>query len=311
MEKKSTLANYLEELKDPGRPVSISKLVNLSDMTPEGINLFRRNWLSISQKKRNEIVKRLVQLAEENFELNFDTVFSCCTTDPEAEVRVKAAEGLGESEDPAFIDTLIKLLENDGDPAVRASAASSLAKFSLMVELNRLRPRHANKIGEILLAVANKKGENIEVRRRALEAAGPLSLPDVKWAIREAYESNSSLLKISAIYAMGQNCDPIWLPTLVEELYNANPEIRYESASACGEIGEQEIVRYLIPLTRDPDHQVRLAALDALGKIGGNESKKALEECVRCGEPGISDTAAEALEYLEEVEDPLSFNFQR
>ncbi|MBI4332500.1 MAG: HEAT repeat domain-containing protein [Chloroflexi bacterium] len=310
MDRKPSLNYLLDELKDSNRPVSISKLVNLSDLTPEEVKQFRKDWPAIGARKRTEVVKRLVQLAEDNFELNFDIVFSCCVADPEVDVRIRAAEGLGESEDPAFIETLIGLLENDDDPSVRATAASSLARFSEMAEINRLRPRHAERLGETLLAVATNKTEEIEVRRRALEALGPMSLPEVTWAIREAYESNSYPLKVGALYAMGQNCDPIWLPTLLEELHSSNAEIRYECVSACGEIGDEEAVPYLVPLTTDPDYQVRLAAVDALGKIGGEESRRALQECARCEDASLREAAAEALDSVAGDEDPLYLSFR-
>lgn len=306
METTVTLATYLEGLKDGSKAVVTSGLVNLSDLTPEEISLLRQNWLSIGARKRNDIIKKLVQLAEENFELNFDNVFACCAADPEGSVRVKAAEGLGESDSPAFVDVLLRLLDNDDEASVRAAAASSLAGFCVKAEVARVKPRYADRLGETLLAVAGNKSEDIEVRRRALESAGALSLSEVKWAIREAYESASHVLKASAIYAMGKNCDPVWLPIVIEELSSDDPEIRYESATACGEIGEEEAVDHLIPMTGDTDLQVQLAAMDALAKIGGDVAKTALQECARSEDPRISDAAGEALQYLAAEEDPLS-----
>ena len=41
---------------------------------------------------------------------------------------------------------------------------------------------------KLLLAAVNDKDRSIEVRRRALEASAPLSLPEVKEAIMEAYQ---------------------------------------------------------------------------------------------------------------------------
>lgn len=289
-------------------PVSMGGLVNLSDLSAHEMAIFREKWPAVPARRRGEIMKKLVQLAEENFELNFDRVFAACTGDPEAAIRVRAAEGLGDSEDPAYIEALARLLENDDEVEVRVAAARFLAGYSMMAAHNRLRPRQVDRVAGSLLAAINNKGENIDVRRRALESAGPLCLPEVKSAMRDAYEGNIHLLRVSAIYAMGQNCDPQWLPLLLEELYSPNPESRYEAATACGELGQDEAVAHLAPLTRDPDFQVRMAAVDALGKIGGEESRETLKECARSDDPRMSEAAREALEHMEGDENPLSFN---
>ncbi len=312
MEKNSTttLATYLEELSDASRPVSMTRLVNFSDLTPQCMDIFRQKWPGIPVKRRAEILVKLAELAEDNLELNFDRVFAACAGDPDAGVRLRAAEGLGESEDPAFVDTLVLLLENDEEARVRAAAACSLAEYSMMAELNRLRHSQGEKVASSLLAAATNKGEDIEVRRRALEAIGPVSSPEVKLAIREAYESNTPLLKVSAVYAMGQNSASEWLPMLLEELYNGSPEMRYEAATACGELGEAEAVPHLIPLIQDPDFEVQMASINALGKIGGEEAKKALQQCTRSEDPRLAEAARESLEYLEGEEDPLTFTFK-
>ncbi len=146
METSATLATYLEGLKDGSKAVAMSGLVNLSDLTPQEISMFRQNWLSIGARRRIDIVTKLVQLAEDNFELNFEDVFACCAADPEGSVRAKAAEGLGESDSPAFVDVLLKLLENDDEATVRAAAASSLGGFCVDAEVARVRPRYADRL---------------------------------------------------------------------------------------------------------------------------------------------------------------------
>ncbi len=208
-----------------------------------------------------------------------------------------------------FIDKLLTLLQNDSDSNVRARAASALGKFAFMAEMDELPPRRAKKLTAALLDAVNGNQDDIEVRCRALEAIGVSSLPEVKKAISEAYQSGISLLRLSAIYAMGQNCDPVWLSTLLQELRNENPAARYEAAVACGEIEEQEAVPHLIALVKDPDHEVRLATVDALGKIGGSQAKKALQECLEGTDPGLRSAALDALKYLEMQEDPISFTY--
>jgi HEAT repeat protein len=250
---------------------------------------------------------RLVELAEDNFELDFDNIFKSHLNDQDAEVRSKAIEGLWESEEASLIDPLVTLLEQDSSEKVQATAAIALGKFAMLAELKKLRPSHKSKVCQALLAVINDKSKPIEIKRRALEAVAPLSLPKMKKAIAEAYQSGNPKLRTSALFAMGKSCNHSWLPILLKELANTDAEIRYEAAGACGELGEEEAVPYLIELINDLDVEVRLAAIQALGKIGGPEAKGCLEQCLNNPSEVIQQTAEQALHELEAGEGPLSF----
>ena len=263
---------------DPEKPLLNSNLIKLSALNSEELKLLEQSWPVIEPKRRRQITSRLVELAESNLELNFDDVFKKCLTDQDAEVRSESIQGLWESEEVSLIHPLIELLERDTSEKVLATAATALGKFAMLAELGKLRPCHTEKISHALLSTITDMDKPVEVRRRALEAAAPLSLPQVSQAIMEAYHSYDLKLKASAIYAMGKNCNYRWLPFLFEELTSPHPEIRYEAAGACGELGEKEAVPSLIELICDPDVDVQLAAIQALGKIGGSEAKECLEQ---------------------------------
>jgi len=49
-------------------------------------------------------------------------------------------------------------------------------------------------------------------------------------------------------------------------------------STACGELGDEDIMQYLIPAANDEDIDVQLAVMQALGKIGGNEAKLYLQK---------------------------------
>ena len=187
------------------------------------------------------------------------------------------------------------------------AAATVLGKFATLAEYGKLRSCHTSKLGEALLNVIGDRSKPIDVRRRALEAAAPLSLPQVEKVIMEAYQSHNSKLKASAVYAMGKSCHCSWLPILLKELANADAEIRYEATGACGELGEEEAMPYLIELIGDTDTDVQLAAIQALGKIGGSEARECLEECRTNHSEVVQEAAEQALEELKAVEDPVYF----
>jgi HEAT repeat protein len=283
-------------------------LVELSNLNSAELELFERAWVNIESKRRRQIINRLVELAEDNFELDFDNIFRHCLKDQDAEVRGKAIEGLWECGDASLINPLINLLERDSSESVQAAAAMALGKFAMLAELGKLRSCYASKVCQALLDVMNDKNRLVEVRRRALEATAPLSLSQVEEAIMETYQSHNRKLKISAIYAMGKNCNCSWLSILLRELSSADTEIRYEAAGACGELGEEEAAPHLVKLADDPDVDVQVAALQALGKIGGSEAKECLWKCLNSPSEVICQAAEQALYELEVEGNPFTFS---
>jgi HEAT repeat protein len=285
--------------------LSDSWLVDLSSLNSAELEKLEQAWPTIEAKRRRQVIYHLVELTEDNFELDFDSIFKRCLKDEDAEVRSKAIEGLWENEEASLIEPLIELLEKDSSEAVQAAAATALGKFALLAELDKLRPSYKERISRSLLAVINDKGKPVEVKRRALEAASPLTLPQMNKAIAQAYQSGNNKFKISALFAMGKSGNPSWLPVLCKELANTDAEIRYEAAGACGELGEEEAASYLCELASDPDIDVRLAAIQALGKIGGPEAKGCLEKCLNYPDEALQEAAEQALSHLEAEEDPL------
>jgi HEAT repeat protein len=295
----------IAKLVNPETKLSDSWLVDLSSLNSAELEKLEQAWPTIEAKRRRQVIYHLVELTEDNFELDFDSIFKRCLKDEDAEVRSKAIEGLWENEEASLIEPLIELLEKDSSEAVQAAAATALGKFALLAELDKLRPSYKERISRSLLAVINDKGKPVEVKRRALEAASPLTLPQMNKAIAQAYQSGNNKFKISALFAMGKSGNPSWLPVLCKELANTDAEIRYEAAGACGELGEEEAASYLCELASDPDIDVRLAAIQALGKIGGPEAKGCLEKCLNYPDEALQEAAEQALSHLEAEEDPL------
>lgn len=302
-----SLERYFAEISNTNTHLVVSKLANLSTLSSEELRLFMETWVKMDVDRQRQIVGHIVELAEENPNLNFDDIFIACLHDPDETVRIKSIDGLWECESCSLIDSFITLLREDSEESVRAAAAMALGKFAMLAELGKLRPEYRLKVERALLAIIDDQDEQVEVVRRAIEAIAPLSLPRVKEIIQEAYKSDDAIMQISAIYAMGKNSDPAWLPTLLRELGSADTEIRYEAAQACGELGDEDAVPHLSRLIHDLDSQVCLSAIAALGKIRGSEAEDILQECLTHSEEYICQAAAEALEELDFEKDPLSF----
>ncbi len=300
----------IAELVDSDKPILNSRLVELSNLDAEELKLFEQMWVAIEARRRQEIMNRLVELAEYNAKLDFESIFKSRLGDEDARVRAKAIEGLWESEDTSIIDSLLHLLGQDGSEEVQVAAATTLGKVVMLAELDKLRSSYKSRIEGVLLDIVGDNNRPLELRCRALEAVAPLSVPEVKKAIEEAYASTEIKFRTSAVYAMGRNCDPSWLPVLLTELASISPEMRCEASVACGELGEIEAVPRLIELTDDIDVEVQTAAIQALGKIGGSEAEECLEECLESSNEAVRQAAEDAINKREISEDPFSFKFE-
>lgn len=302
-----SIDDIVTELADNDQPLLSSRLAELSNIGTEEQTSFQLIWETIDVARQRQIVERLVELAEDDPLLNFDDIFKFCLQDEDPEVQRQAIEGLWDNEEASLIFPLLKILEQGNSEKVQATAATALGKYTLLTEYKKLRDNHASALQEALLKTVEDDNRPIEVRRRALEAVSPLSIPQVMATINQAYESDNTKFKISSLYAMGKNCDPSWLPILLKELSSSDTEIRYEAAIACGELEDEAAVPGLIGLVGDLDTDVVMAALQALGKIGGSRAKEHLEQCLGSTNEVIQQMAEQALNDMETDENPLSF----
>ena len=276
-----------------------SHLYILSKMNQESLGVFQTEWPNIEIQRRRDIMQELVEISEVNFEVYFDPVFLLGLGDEDAEVRAAAINGLWENEAPALIGPLVHLLKTDTEAQVRATAASALGKYIYLRELEELDPDHALIAEQALLETIHLAAEDIEVRRRAVEAIAYSGEPGIIDIIENAYYDDDEKMQVSAIFAMGRNADKRWRPRVIDELDNPNNEIRFEAARACGELEAREAVSKLVFLIEeDPDLEVQEMAIWAIGRIGGPQARDALESCLDNEVDAIALAAEEALDEL-------------
>lgn len=307
-----TLEKCLKDLAEDAKPLSHSALNQLSSLSSEEVAKFSAAWASLSKSRKHGLLTKLAELCEDNLELDFSAVFRACLGDGAAEVREQATRGLWECDDRAIIRPLVELLRGDESPKVRAAAASSLGKFAGMAREGKLLARDADKVRTTLLSTIGNQREDVEVRRRAIEAVACFNSSQVQQVISEAYQSADPRMKQSAIYAMGRSSDTKWLPIVLEEMRHQEPAIRYEAASACGLLGDESTVPHLIRLINDDDAQVQTSAVHALGAIGGPLAKRALLQCLKLGDEALEEAAQAVLNNAGVEEDPpgLSIPYQ-
>ena len=285
-------AQLLDRLKNPDQPFPAADLYHLSDLgRPE---------------RRRAIMVDLGESGEANLVVQFEGGFRRALEDEDAQVRAAAVANLWEVETPALIAPFLELLRADPDAGVRAAAASALGRYVYLGEVEELPARHARRVEEALLAVI-RGGDELEVRRRALEARSFSSRPEVGDLIAEAYGSPERLWRISAVFAMGRSADPRWAQAVLAELESGDPELRYEAARAAGELELQEATPGLKKLVDEGDVQVREAAIWSLGQVGGDEARAALLDLLQAAGDEERDFLEDALENLHFHDELLEF----
>ncbi|MBE9506941.1 MAG: HEAT repeat domain-containing protein [Chloroflexi bacterium] len=298
----------LDELRESTEMPSRALLYRLSCLEADEAARVREVWPRLPVELRRETMMRLVEVAEADFEVDFGAIFRLGLEDQDAKVRTAAVEGLWEDEDVRLVPLLAARLREDEDATVRAAAATSLGRFTLLGELGKIRPDPHTLAYKTLLAACQDAEECQEVRRRALESLAYTEGEIVAELIREAYAASEEKVRISAVFAMGRSADNRWSPQVQQELFSPNPGLRYEAARACGELQLSEAVPELGELAEDVDREVQEAAMWALGQIGGDRAQEILE--YRClAEDEVARAAAEAaLEELEFLHRDLSFD---
>ncbi len=308
MELLDTLLNELQEnLEMPSQ----ASLYHLSGLDNRDLVRVRKAWRRLPTELRQKMMARLVELAEADFEVNFDALFRLGLEDEDPTVRTVSVEGLWEDEDVCLIPILAARLLEDESLDVRAAAAISLGRFILMGELKKIRPEPSTTAYEALLTACQDVDEHMEVRRRALESLAYLGNETVAELIREAYEARDVQLRVSAVFAMGRTADTGWANQVRQELFRPEPELRYEAARACGELQLRDAVPEMEELADDADPEVQEAALWALGQIGGDQARKILERYCLAEDEAIQTAAEAALDELEFLHGDLSDVFVR
>ncbi len=258
-------------------------------------------WPALADAERLNLLATLRRLAESDVLLDFDAVYEMAMDDPNADVRRLAIMGSLDDERPGTLARLLHLCGSDPDEMVRWAAADRLSGFAYSAEVGKLPEESGREIEEVLLGRVQSETEGTAVRAAALASVGYLSTEPVRAEIRRALTREG--LRISAIRAIGHNCDPIWTGELIQQMGSPEASVRREAAVAAADY--EGTVGTLADLVDDSDTSVRMAAIASLGKIGGPEAREVLVYCYESQDPDIRHAAAKAMRQMEETEDPL------
>ena len=303
----------LDDISNTEQPMNYKDLASISGLSTDDVDQFKIVWNSLNDSRKEEMISILVRLGEENTDLEFYDIFKLGLIDADEYVREQSIRGLWESEDRRLINSLIGILMSDPSFKVKCAAAEHLGKFITISLTGNLLNRDLLRVKQALLECISIKDndDNLEVRRRSIEAVSALNDPEIHEVILDAYENGDPELKESAIYAMGHSSDMKWLPKILAEIRYGSSAHKYEAATACGKLGDESNIPELVTLLEYDDLQVQLASINAIGLIGGTYAKQVLNELMDAEDEELSYSIASALQEIEFDEDPLKLTLDQ
>ncbi len=277
------------------------QMKQLSGLASEQLRQLRGVWSSMADPERMTLLAGLRRHAEDDSLTDFDAIYEIAMDDPNADVRRVAISAIAGDQNPSLLAKLLDLCSSDPEEMVRAAAAERLGGFAYEAEVGTFPEETARRLESELLARAQSETEAASVRARALASVGYFSTEEVREELRRAL--TRAPLRIAAIRGIGRNLAPEWAEVLTEQMASDDPIIRQEAAEASGDF--DNMVEALSDLVDDDVMAVRLAAISALGRIGGPEAKDVLIYCYEGGDPEIRKAANAAMHDMETDEDPL------
>jgi len=301
---KLSASELLHRLITDPNTVTGNDLYAFSDLSRQDAETVRQEWPNIPVERRRTVLRELVDFALNDLDWQLGRILRIALNDTDAQVRQTAIEGLWEDFESDLIGPLIQALRNDEHVGVRAAAATALGAYVLAGELDELDAALAMRVEEALLAILENSEEPVAVQSCALESIAYSGETGVRQLIEDAYYSPEEEMRVSSLVAMGRSADVHWRSYARAELLNPDPAMRAEAARACGELEAKAALRDLLELLTDEVQAVRLAAIFALGHIGGRDARDALHTVSESGEPAEAEAANEALEEMAFYADP-------
>ena len=190
--------------------------------------------------------------------------------DESPEIRRTAAESLGKIGDQGSVASVLPLLADDA-PAVRAAAAQALGRLgspSAEEVIGGLTRALEDPVDAVKQAAAIAIGEIEPVSKELGPVVNLVHAPDVR--VRRA-----------AVRALGQVDASLWGPALVPALGDPDADVRQSVVAAIGASGgPRGAAEIRKRLAEDVSPAVRAEAAYQVGKLGGSETRSALESVV-------------------------------
>ena len=232
------------------------------------------------------------------------SVFVDCLADAEPRVRARACQALAKIGDVAVVPALFRLL---GDANAHVSQAAVAAIQSLgCAETKKLamdgalakEPRTRRAALRILAYFGYPEGLDVmieamsdpdeRIRDAAIYGLPFIEDPRALRILLEASKSPAAQTRAASMRALGQTTDhgPV-SDALLGGLSDLDPWVRYYACQALGRLEIFAALGPVIDLIDDPAGQVRVAAIEAISKLGDGQATAVLDGACRSADPDI------------------------
>jgi HEAT repeat protein len=311
---KINFSDCLTSLQDLEHPFPPKLLRGFSDLNSMQLKKLLPIWVLLPSLRKINVLEDLEELMEKDNLVNFDELALAVISDPDPKIRIISLHLLWEYEKPRIIPTIIDLLLEDSEEAVRAVAANFLGKFVYLGEIESISDTYKISVVRNLLEVL--VGEDLpQVKQRALESLGYSSHPKIPSLIKTALESGDTLWVSAALCAISHSADENWEPTVLDHLDSTDHEIQFEAVRAAGDLGLSSALDTLSAIleNEDSDPEIRMAAIWSLSQIGGDFARQSLESLLELTEDSdeieLVESALENMEIGVEAQSNQLMNF--
>jgi len=294
--------SVLDHLLDSKKEIPQTHLKLYSDLDPKSLRLFLDVWPSVKPTRKLILLDELLIHFDSDNIVSYESIGRGLINDLDGEVRARAIRLLSESDDPQLVGTLTEILLNDTDLAPRMEAALLIGEFILLGELETIKEELQRKAEDALISII-KSEENPTLRKRALEALGYSSRPEIVTLIESAFERADPAWVATALLAMGRSHDERWSENVVSMVLDEDPLIRFAAVQAAGELNIEDAGPILLKILEDEeeDDDVVTAAIWSLSQIGGDDARIYLVNLIEQTED------EDLVEYLEDALENLDF----
>ncbi len=244
-------------------------------------------------------------------------IFVACLADADARVRAHACRAVAKVGDTSVVPALFALI---GDTNAYVSQASIAAVEALRGDESRAlaleaaaspdptRRRAALQIISRLgsaeafdLLTAAMSDPNARIRDTAIAGLASLGAPRAFAALLEASRSPTAGARAAAMRALGRTTGAAAV-ALRAGLRDEDAWVRYYACQALGNLAIFEALDDVIGLIDDPAGQVRVAAIEAIAKLGEGRCTAVMDTACRSTDPDIRRVAILGLGACDRIE---------
>jgi HEAT repeat protein len=215
------------------------------------------------------------------------------------EVRAKAVSVMWDYVGQEDVDTMFDLAKNDPCEEVRTSAIKVLGRYMHGGDMDLFEAEEGpwedpytehsmtmeeyERMRDFLMETFNdREGATIDERRYALESLSFVARKEVEEMIREAYDSDVTDLKVSALFAMSRTKHSKWADQIMESLDAEAYDVRFEAIRAVGECRVEEAHDRMVRLAKSTeDRPLFREAVMAVANLGLQQSFSFLDRLDR------------------------------